>query len=147
MLRPGEVLPADLAAFLTETGGTTIVTGAGRAPIEISGPDRLLRANPVIVGDEFPDDPSDTWYVIAWDGDQPYATIDLSPARLGRVHDAFHEAHAVAGSCPVIARSFTEFLDRLTTSTADGPYWEADDWEPLGDAYDPVEPPATPEPT
>ena len=62
------------------------------------------------------------------------AVIDLDPRRLGRVYDGFWDRFGVAGSMPVVALSFTDFLARLAESSGE-PVWAGDDLG-LGDAYD-----------
>ena len=80
-------------------------------------------------------DISDLWFSIADDGNGDYLSIDLAPGRLGICYDSFHETHGVAGSTPVIARSFTELLTSLLQSRGNRPYWLEDGFVSLGDAY------------
>lgn len=56
--------------------------------------------------------------------------------RLGRCYDSNWEIHGVAGSCPIIANSFTELLERLVMNNGKHWYWLQDDFTSLGDAYD-----------
>jgi len=62
-------------------------------------------------------------------------TIDCSPTRLGRCQDGFWDRHAVAGSCPLVALSFAELLERLVEGRGERWYWLRDD-PGYGDAYD-----------
>lgn len=136
-LRDTERLPDDLRDFYARCGGVNLFTDAV-FPIEIVGPARFVRANPEIVGEECPDDISDSWYVIGRDGNEPLITIDCSPARLGRCHDSFWDRHGVAGSCPIVALSFAELLSRLLDREGRDLYWLVDGDLGYGDAYSPA---------
>ena len=48
------------------------------------------------------------------------------------------ETHGVAGSCPIIATSFTDLLTRLYENKGQRWYWLRPDFVSLGDAYDDV---------
>jgi hypothetical protein len=99
-------------------------------------PDEVVLANPVLVGERVTDDRSDSWYLIAHDGNGDYLTLDCSPERSGWCYDSFHETHGLVGQTPVIAHSFTELLTRCYANQGAYPYWLRDDFVPLGDAYD-----------
>jgi len=133
VLRDSERLPDDLAEFYRLVGDVRLFDH-GTYPFRIVGPDELVRANPEIVAAEFPDDISDSWYIVARGGPEEAITIDCNPARLGRCHDSFWDCHGVAGVCPVIALSFTELLQRLFDSAGGYMYWLAVD-PGYGDAY------------
>src|SRR5262245_9597659 len=75
-------------------------------------PDRVVPANPIIVGQEYADDITASWHIIADDGNGDYLTIDLHPERLGRCYDSFHETHGLVGDCPVIVSQWTGSLLR-----------------------------------
>ena len=62
-----------------------------------------------------------------------YLGIDLDPERLGRCYDSHHEIHGLAGECPVIALSFSEFVGLLEAQAA---YWTLESFHSYGDAYD-----------
>ena len=137
-LGPGLALPEDLRAFYDLCGGAVLFHDALYSVV-IRGPESLVPANPVIIGEPCPEDLTGTWHLVAdgSDGSQ-FMSIDLHPDRLGRCYDSFHEIHGVAGSCPVIAASFTDFLERLVVSAGGRWFWLEPGFEPLGDAYDGV---------
>jgi hypothetical protein len=137
-LGSGLVLPADLRDFYSRCGGVTLFSGAPFSLV-VSSPSDLMNANQVILGRSFPDDRSDSWFVIARAGAGERISIDLHPSRAGNCYDSFHEVHAVAGSCAIVARSFTELLTRLMGPEGDHWYWLEPGFEPLGDAYDVAE--------
>jgi len=125
-----ERAPEDLRAFLERCGGVRCAGGivVGR---------RIVPAQPETLGESDPSDRSVDWFVIAEDSDASTAervVIDLNAARLGRCYEAFWDVFGVPGSMPIVARSFTEFLDRLRR--ADGvAFWSSEELG-LGDAYD-----------
>lgn len=131
----GHVLPADLATFYSLCGGITLYRDA-EYPIAVVPANQFVPANPVIVGDLCEYDITSTWYILARDGNGEYLTIDLSPERNGRCYDSFYERHGVRGSCPIIATSFTDLLERLIANRGGHYHWLRSDFMTLGDAYD-----------
>ncbi|MBL8716395.1 MAG: SMI1/KNR4 family protein [Myxococcales bacterium] len=129
-----EVVPADLRAFYEACGGMDLFVDA-TYPMRIVPPRELVLANPVIVGERCADDISCHWYVVARGGREEMITIDCSPPRLGRCHDSFWDRHGVAGSCAIVALSFTELLERLLEQQGGYWYWLADGAPAHGDAY------------
>lgn len=132
-LRDGLELPHDLTEFYLECGGL-LFTSSG---VSVATPQRFLPINEVVLGERVQDDPSDAWYLLAESGvtaTSERVCIDLRPIYRGRCYDSFWDRHGVAGSMPVVALSFRDFLTRL---------WEVRDvfWRPsqlaqAGDAYD-----------
>ncbi|MBP6526531.1 MAG: SMI1/KNR4 family protein [Dermatophilaceae bacterium] len=133
-LRAGHLLPDDLLEFYVLAGGARLFAQAAY-PVRIVGPDDLARANLEIVGTECPDDLSDSWYIVARGGRDQAISIDCAPARLGRCYDSFWDCHGVAGSCRVVARSFTELLRSLVDAGGGYWYWLASGAAAHGDAY------------
>ena len=128
-------LPADLRRFYELCGGADLFLGAD-FECRIVPPSEFLPANRVIVGQEFPHDRSDSWFVVARTQEEPLAVIDLDESRRGRCYDAFHEIYGVAGSMSVIANSFSELLASLVRNAGRHWYWLRPEWISLGDAYD-----------
>lgn len=129
------VLPEDLKMFYTWCGGMSLFDDR-EYPIVIVPPTQFAPANPIIVGELVEDDISSTWYIIGDDTNGDYITIDLSKERLGKCYDSFHECHGVAGSCPIIATSFTDLVSRLYENGGQYWYWLRSDFVSLGDAYE-----------
>jgi len=125
-IRSGHVLPSDLRDFYERAGGAFLFEDSGLC-FEIVPPSRVVVANGILRGGEFPPDLiepiTEAWYIIEDEGSSNYATIDLDPARLGRVYDSSWDRHGIPGSCPVIADSFSEFLERLLASNGQRHYW------------------------
>lgn len=128
-------MPDDLSIFYTLCGGLVLFKYAPH-PLHIVAPTNVLLANPIIVGSKYEeDDISSSWYIIGESRNEEYITIDLSRERLGRCYDSFWDNHAVAGSCPIIALSFTELLLKWFQSKGQEQYWTTTDFISLGDAY------------
>lgn len=133
---PGELrLPDDLAAFYRNCGGIDLFLGRDYG-ISIVSPKLFQPSNPVIVGEQVPDDISSTWYIIAETPNGDHLSIDLSPERNGRCYDSFYEIHAVVGLSPIIATNFTSLLENLLNAAGGYWYWLEPDFGDLGDAYE-----------
>lgn len=134
-VRDHEALPLDVIAFYAQCGGAALFEGADHE-VTIVSPDGFVRANPLILGRDAPDDITDSWYVVATGGSGEHLTVDCHPERSGRCHDSFWDSHGVAGSCPIVAMSLTELLRRLLD--AKGGRWPwLDGPSEYGDAYMP----------
>lgn len=134
-IEEGCILPNDIKEFYSMCGGLSLYRDNDYA-INILPPERFVLANPVIVGERCEEDISSNWYIFADDGSGEYLTIDLSPSRVGRCYDSFFDRHGVVGSCPIIAMSFTDAINRLYENKGQYWYWLNDDFQSLGDAYD-----------
>jgi hypothetical protein len=135
LLGSGHVLPSDLAEFYDRCGGATLFVSAPYSAT-ILPPERLVLANPVIVGRQFEEDISASWYLIMEDANGNYVSIDLHPKRLGRCYESFFDTHGVAGSCPTVARTFESLLAQLLAGKGERWFWMQPGFEPLSDAYD-----------
>jgi hypothetical protein len=128
-------LPQDAREFYQECGGATLFASSAYS-VDVLPPDQVVPANPVIVGEEFPEDRSARWVTVAALPNGDYITMDLDPERLGHCYDSSHEVHGVVGSCAVIATSFSGLLRSLLEAGGGYWYWLEDDFVDLGDAYD-----------
>ncbi|WP_342565752.1 SMI1/KNR4 family protein [Paenibacillus sp. FSL R7-0345] len=137
ILNPNHRLPADLLEFYSLCGGAVLFEGADY-DIIIVPPDQLVPANPVILGEQFEEDRTSSWYIIGDAGNSDYLTIDLATGRLGKCYESFHETHGLIGDCPVIAKSFTDLLQCLLANQGGYFYWLEDEFVSLGDGYDGV---------
>ena len=92
-----------------------------------------------VIWEELEGDISNDWFLIASSEQlSQYISIDLADRNFGYCYDSFLETHANPDDSPIIAKSFTELLERLYKSNGDNWYW-VEDFEPYGDAYDGVE--------
>ncbi len=132
---PGLKLPKDVNDFFTICGGATLWKNSPYT-VYIVDAEHFELANPLIVGDIYPEDISSTWYIVAKDTQANYLTIDCHPTRLGRCYDSFFDRHGVAGSCPIIALSFSSLLENLWNGKGSYWYWLDAQFGTLGDAYD-----------
>lgn len=128
------LIPDDLQAFYGSCGGVELFTEALYSSV-ISSPNDLVPANPVIVGESFPDDITDSWYIISR-GEEEFISIDLCPDRSGICYDSFPDVRGVAGSCAIVATSFSDLFERLLEGRGERWYWLNPDFVSLGDAYD-----------
>ena len=130
-------LPGDLGRFYELCGGADLFLSQDYG-ITISPPGQLIPSNIAIIGEQYPDDITATWFTIGVTPDSDYISIDLSPERNGRCYDSFHDSHGIVGSSPVIAVSFADLLERLLRSRGGYWYWLDAHFSDLGDAYDQV---------
>jgi len=130
-----EASHSDIVEFYTLCGGILFYPNSEYA-IEIVQPKDFVSSNERILGEQY-DDISASWYVIAQSGLEQFISIDLDPDRYGRCYDSFYDTHAVAGSCPIIAVSLIDLIQRLFRSSGAYWYWLDDQkFESIGDAYD-----------
>lgn len=134
ILAPGLRLPQDVATFYSMCGGLILFENEPFS-MKIAGPEQFEPSNLAILGAGPQGDPSDSWYVIAMSGSDQFISVDLAPDRNGRCYDSFWDRHAIAGSCPIIALSFSEFLLRSFESGGKELYWLASEFVSPGDAY------------
>jgi hypothetical protein len=134
--RSGEAVPADVLTFYKSCGGATFFAGT-TSEVRILGPEQVVPANPVIVGDPGDDEPvSRSSYLIAQNGNGDFITVDMSFERGGRIYDSFYELHGVVGSWPVIAASFTTFIFDVWQTQGESLFWTSERHErSFPDAY------------
>lgn len=126
--------PDDVLEFYSQCGGVRLFrSGVDNVSFEILHPNKIKQSNILIVGEECSEDISSTWYVICQTDNGDYISIDLCKKRLGRCYDSHYEVHGVIGSCPIIARDFTELLDGLYKTGGVDIFWRGRNY---GDAYD-----------
>lgn len=135
-LNNGHVLPDDMKEFYSICGGIICYIEAGGFPIEIFSPINVKQANLLLLGKEYEEDISSSWYLIADAEDGNYISIDCNSSRLGRCYESFEYSHAVAGNCPIIALSFTELLYNIFSYKGDYFFWKDNsNFIVHGDAY------------
>ena len=134
-LNEGSNLPNDLKVFYENCGGVSFFVDSAYG-ITIVGPEEMILANPIIVGELCEEDISSKWYIIGKDNDNNYITIDLAKERLGRCYDSFWDRHGVVGECAVVAQTFMELVSQLYSNQGKSLFWLDDDFNYLGDAYD-----------
>jgi hypothetical protein len=127
-------IPADLMEFYELCGGVDLYESS-EFPISIAPPTEFQPSNIVIIGEQYPDDISSSWYIVAETPDSEHLSIDLSPERQGRCYDSFHDVHGIVGSSPIIASNFSELLGRLLENAGRHWYWLQPGFVSLGDAY------------
>lgn len=134
-LADGVELPNDLKIFYENCGGISLFANKEYG-FTIVSPEKMVLANPVIVGELCQEDISSKWYIICKDNENNYITIDLSKERWGRCYDSFWDRHGIVGECSIVAKNFTELLTQLFHNQGKSLYWLEDNFVYLGDAYD-----------
>ena len=134
-LESEHTLPSDVWRFYQLCGGIDLFPHRDYSPFVLP-PGKVVLANPVLVGQRVEGDRSDSWYLLAHDGNGDYLALDCSRERAGWCYDSFHETHGLVGQTPVIAHSFAELHVRCYANRGGYPYWLRADFVPLGDAYD-----------
>ncbi|UEP24371.1 SMI1/KNR4 family protein [Burkholderia ambifaria] len=132
---PGSDLayPNDLAEFYNLCGGVVLFRSRkDNVSFKILPASEVLQTNMLVVGEPCEDDISFSWYAICKTDNGDYISIDTSKERSGRCYDSNFEIHGVAGSCPIIALSFSELLCLLYRSSGMDVFWKTRDY---GDAY------------
>ncbi|MFN2442069.1 MAG: SMI1/KNR4 family protein [Thermoanaerobaculia bacterium] len=127
-------LPADLEEYFRFCGGAELFQGSP-APLRLGGPMEFVPADPLIHG-RVVGSITAAWHVVGRRSGDSFLTVDLDPARLGRVYDSSWDHHGIEGHCPIIARSFTELLQTIVSRGHGAPWWHEPSWPPLGDAFD-----------
>lgn len=128
-------LPDDIKIFYKNCGGVSLFPNEEYG-FTIVGPDEMVQANPVIVGEPCKEDISSKWYIVCKDVENNYITIDLARERLGRCYDSFWDRHGVVGECAIIAENFTQLILQLLKSQGKSLFWLDSDFVYIGDAYD-----------
>lgn len=128
-------IPNDLKFYLENYESITFFQNSDYS-IKTIGFSEFKRANEIILGENFEEDISHNWFIIAKDNNSQYITIDLSKNRLGYCYDSFWDRYGIAGEQAIIAKNFTELLDRIYNSNGNIWYWIEKNFIPYGDAYD-----------
>ena len=70
-----------------------------------------------VIWEELADDISNDWFMIASSQElSQYISIDLNKKRFGFCYDSFIETHATPDESPIIAKSYTELLEKLVSN-------------------------------
>lgn len=130
------ILPEDVKEFYSICGGIECYLEYGGFPLTILEPSKVKLANLIVLGEQYEEDISSSWYVIADAEDGNYISIDFNRDRLGRCYESFEYSHAVKNNCPIIAKSFTELLINIFKYSGDYFFWKDEKVTHYGDAYD-----------
>ncbi|MDU5003486.1 MAG: SMI1/KNR4 family protein [Veillonella sp.] len=115
-------LPKDLE-FFYENYEYAILNIDTYCEIRISSLSELQPTNQIlypaddVIWEELADDISNDWFMIASSQElSQYISIDLNKKRFGFCYDSFIETHATPDESPIIAKSFTELLEKLVSN-------------------------------
>lgn len=132
-LPDGLQLPADLAQFYTRFGGARLFGEPADPRYQIPLPEGFVQIGVAIYGEPTGEPVQRSWYALAHVQDGNFIAIDCHPSRLGYCYDAFHETIDDLSYCTVIARSFTELLERAAVAGEEA-WWLEDGFEGYGTA-------------
>jgi hypothetical protein len=142
----GYILPSDIKEFYSLCGGIDLYSNTEGFFYKFLPPEKFLFANLVILGEEtaleissskeYQKDVTLNCFTIISDSNGDFLVIDLNKMRHGFCYDAFHETYCLVGDMPIIAKSFTELLEKLIKNEGKSIFWLDDNFEPLGEAYD-----------
>ncbi|CAM9100171.1 SMI1/KNR4 family protein [Acinetobacter bereziniae] len=139
-------IPDDVKIFYRETNGIKLFSHEDYS-IEIVPSHQFIPINTYLFSDASTDleldhdDNSHQWFLIAKVDEMcQYISIDTAQGKLGQCYDSFLETHATIGDSPIIAQNFTELIYQLYLNKGQHWYWLQDDFQYLGDAYDPISP-------
>lgn len=131
-------IPDDVLEFYRLCGGMSVFN-EDRCGINIVAPEDVKPADSIILEPKTAhfrtNELSKDFYVIGYDEDSQWITIDLNPNRLGRCYESFWDSYAGPGTSPIIALSFSQLLEHFI-SFQDADFWDMPNFEAYGDAYD-----------
>lgn len=133
-LHDGLSIPEDLSEFYKHCGGMDLFNNS-EFRIHISSPKELVKSNVKIFNEDIQGDITENWFIIGKSRTDEYISIDLSDTRNGRCYDSYADRHGVAGSCPIIATSFYEFIENCTKENGNNHFWLMTGFVSYGDAY------------
>lgn len=138
-------IPDDIKEFYNLCGGMALFEGAAYA-VRIVKPEEVVFANPIIIGEDiinaeiqkgtYEGEISRHCFIIADLYNSDYIVIDFNKERVGQCYKAFWDGYPEVGGTPIVAKSFTELLERFIDNGGDYWYFLKDDFVSYGDAYD-----------
>jgi hypothetical protein len=131
VLPDGLELPPDLAAFYLRFGGAKLFGDPADPRYQIPPPEEFVPIGIAIYGQPTSAPVQKSWFALAHVLDGNYIAIDCDPSRLGNCYDAFHETIEDLSYCNVIARSFTELMNRAVEAR-DHAWWLDETFEGYG---------------
>ena len=103
---------------------------------ELQPTNQILYPADDVIWEELADDISNDWFMIASSQElSQYISIDLNKKRFGFCYDSFIETHATPDESPIIAKSFTELLEKLVSNEKEW-FWLDSSFQSYGDAYE-----------
>jgi hypothetical protein len=131
VLPDGLILPPDLAAFYSRFSEAKLFGNPADPRYHIQPPAEFVQIGMAILGEPTSQPLQQSWFALAHVLDGNYIAIDCHPSRLGYCYDAFHETIDDLNYCRVIARSFTELMNRAAAAR-DEAWWLGEGFEGYG---------------
>lgn len=130
-------LPVDVKEFYNLCGGIECYIKYGAFPIKILAPQNVILANIKFFGQNYDDDISSSWYLIADLSDGNYISINFGDINSGMCYVSGAFEHGIVGQCPIIALSFSELIYKILKYEGEYFYWKDNFYfKGYGDAYD-----------
>lgn len=118
---PSHAVPDDLADFYRSYSSAVCYPQA-RYSFAIQAPD-LERSDFVVMNEDLEDPDSANWYALVKCEDQ-VISIDLTPGpHFGYCYDSFWDSYPTADESTLIAKSFTELVERIIKSGGKNLFW------------------------
>jgi hypothetical protein len=124
-LSEGLRLPDDLRRFYERFSEARLFGDRSDPRYHIPPPGEFVQIGFAIYSQPTSNAVQRSWYALAHVRDGNYIAIDCAPSRLGYCYDAFHETIDDLSYCGVIARSFTELMNRAAAG-GDEAWWLRD---------------------
>ncbi len=124
-------LPRDVATFYSRFSEARLFEKPGDSRYRIVRPAEFVPIGQAILGRASCVPLQYSWFALADVLDGNYLAIDCDPDRLGYCYDAFHETIERLDYCKVIARSFTELMNRALEA-GDEAWWLGERFETCG---------------
>jgi hypothetical protein len=135
-IEPPLRLPDDLHAYYSKHGEGRLF-GKHSPTFRIVAPNDLQQVHYAVLGEWVEDSPPESsMYALIDCNDSNYVAIDLSPERCGWMYDVFHETVGDVKRYPIIAKSFTEFMNGMVNGNGRS-YWLSPFFQNYGYAVDP----------
>jgi antitoxin YokJ len=118
---PSHPVPDDLAEFY-KSYSIAVFYPQARYSFAIQAPD-LERSDFVVMNEDLEDPDSANWYALVKCEDQ-VISIDLTPGpHFGYCYDSFWDSYPTADESTLIAKSFTELVERIIKSGGKNLFW------------------------
>ena len=118
---PGNLVPDDLADFYKHYSSAVFYPKA-QYSFTILSPE-LERSDFVVMNEDLDDPDSANWYALVKCEDQ-VISIDLTPGpKFGYCYDSFWDSYPTADESTLVAKSFTELVEKIINSRGSNLFW------------------------
>jgi len=115
-------LPSDLAAFYRRYG-SAVIHSTQPYPYAIQSAQHLERSDFAVLGEDLDDPDSAGWHVLVRCADQIISVELKAGPRFGYCYDSFWDSYPTADESTLVAKSFTELLERMIACGGKRLFW------------------------